>query len=277
MRTLALFTLATLGCNASAPPAAVMPVHQAATVQEAIEYHGGSLITWDPAVYLIYYGGWSTSAAPPVIEHFVSHVGGSAWFAINAQYTDGSGAHPPGALHLAGTTVDDYSRGTDLADGDVRYIVENAIYQGKLTDDPSGIYVVLPSADVAEGNFCKTNCGFHTYTQWGQDWYTYIFVGNPGHCPNVCPEYTPSPNGVPDADEMVDILGHELSETVTDPYVDAWYDASGQENADKCAWTFGTMFQTTSGAYANLTLDGKPYLVQRNWVPGSPGRCDLAP
>jgi hypothetical protein len=274
MRTLVLVTFALLGCHA---PDGATPIRQAATVQSPIDYHGGSLITWDVAVYFVYYGNWtSTSAVPPLLEHFVSHLGGSDWFGINSQYTDSNGDHPANALHLGGTTIDAYSRGKRLTDGDVRYIVENAIYQGKLDNDPWGIYVVLPTADVSEGNFCKTNCGFHTYTQWGSSWYTYIFVGNPGQCPNVCPLYTPSPNDLPDGDEMVNILGHELAETVTDPYVDAWYDAQGEENADKCAWTFGPMWQTASGAYANVTLGGKPFLVQRNWVPGTPGKCALS-
>jgi hypothetical protein len=32
---------------------------------------------------------------------------------------------------------------------------------------------------------------------------------------------------------MVSVMGHELSETVTDPALNAWYDSSGNENADK--------------------------------------------
>ncbi len=36
------------------------------------------------------------------------------------------------------------------------------------------------------------------------------------------------------------VSGHELSEALTDPHGDAWYDNSGAENAVKCAWTFST-------------------------------------
>jgi hypothetical protein len=275
MRTLLLAVLVA-GCGSNSP-SAVAPIRQAATAQSPISYHGGWVMYWDPAVYLIYYGGWDAqSPVKPILEDFVNNVGGSNWFNINTKYTDSSGNHATARVHLAGTATDNYSRGKQLTDGDVRYIVENAIYQGKLADDPWGIYVVVPTSDVGQGNFCTTNCGFHTYTQWGSDWYTYIFVGNPNHCPNVCVPYSPSPNGAPDGDEMVNILAHELAETVTDPYVDAWYDAQGEENADKCAWTFGTMWQTSTGAYANVHLGARDYLVQRNWVPGSPGQCALS-
>lgn len=39
---------------------------------------------------------------------------------------------------------------------------------------------------------------------------------------------------------LANVSGHELSETLTDRHLDAWYDASGEENADTCAWSFGT-------------------------------------
>jgi hypothetical protein len=37
---------------------------------------------------------------------------------------------------------------------------------------------------------------------------------------------------------LANVSGHELSEALTDPHGDAWYDRKGAENADKCAWTF---------------------------------------
>ncbi|HEV8105717.1 MAG TPA: hypothetical protein VGP69_18445, partial [Gaiellaceae bacterium] len=37
---------------------------------------------------------------------------------------------------------------------------------------------------------------------------------------------------------LANVSGHELSEALTDPHGDAWFDSSGAENADKCAWTF---------------------------------------
>jgi hypothetical protein len=52
------------------------------------------------------------------------------------------------------------------------------------------------------------------------------------------------------------VSGHELSEMMTDPQLNAWYDQQGQENADKCAWTFsGTV------NFSNSTT----WLIQGNW------------
>lgn len=37
---------------------------------------------------------------------------------------------------------------------------------------------------------------------------------------------------------MVSTFSHELAEAASDPDLDAWTDANG-ENADKCAYTYG--------------------------------------
>ena len=70
-------------------------------------------------------------------------------------------------------------------------------------------------------------------------------------------------------DGMVSVIAHELEETNTDPNLNAWYDANGAEDADKCAWTFGqTLSTTSSGAFYNMTLPTsssgtRNFLIQR--------------
>src|SRR5712691_7700840 len=56
---------------------------------------------------------------------------------------------------------------------------------------------------------------------------------------------------------LANVSGHELSETLTDNHLNAWYDSNGSENADKCAWTFGTPFLTFS--------NGTQWKIQGNW------------
>lgn len=79
-----------------------------------------------------------------------------------------------------------------------------------------------------------------------------------------------SPNGEPGVEAMMSVVAHELAEAVSDPFSDgdrAWEDAYGSENADKCAWTFGNTYKTSIGAMANQKVNGKEYLIQRNWDP----------
>lgn len=57
---------------------------------------------------------------------------------------------------------------------------------------------------------------------------------------------------------LSNVSGHELSEARTDPAnPGAWYDANGQENGDKCAWTFGAPLI----AFSN----GTEWKIQGEW------------
>jgi hypothetical protein len=71
---------------------------------------------------------------------------------------------------------------------------------------------------------------------------------------------------------MASIISHELEEAVSDPDLNAWYDRRGAENADKCAWTFGTTY-TVGGAKANMRLGQRDFLIQQNWVNAAGGYC----
>jgi hypothetical protein len=75
---------------------------------------------------------------------------------------------------------------------------------------------------------------------------------------------------------MASIITHELEEAVTDPDLNAWFDSRGYENADKCAWTFGTTSTAANGSKYNMTLGTKQYLIQRNWVNAGGGYCATA-
>ena len=76
---------------------------------------------------------------------------------------------------------------------------------------------------------------------------------------------TSSPNNDPPVDAMASMIAHELAEAVTDPLFNAWFDADGEEVADKCAFTFGTTFAAPNGSMANVTLGGFDYLIQQEF------------
>ncbi len=46
------------------------------------------------------------------------------------------------------------------------------------------------------------------------------------------------------------VEGHELAESITDPLLNAWIDASGNEIGDKCAWTDLSVITTSLGNFA---------------------------
>jgi hypothetical protein len=74
-----------------------------------------------------------------------------------------------------------------------------------------------------------------------------------------------SPNGNPDADTEISPSSHEVNEAWTDPdTVTGWYDSSGFENGDECAYIFGTT-SGPSGAFYNQTINGHNYMTQEEF------------
>ena len=242
-----------------------------------IRYHGGPLVLGTTGVYYIWYGNWSGNTAVTILTDLAGHIGGSPYFNINTTYYNGSNTHVSNSVAYRGSTTDSYSHGTSLSDSAVQAVVSSAITSGRLPKDTNAVYFVLTSADVTESSgFCTQYCGWHTHgTISGSD-IKYSFVGNPDRCLSACAFQTVGPNGNAGADGMASIIAHELEEAVTDPDLNAWYDSRGAENADKCAWTFGTMFTAPNGSKYNMTLGSRNYLIQRNWVNASGGFCATA-
>jgi hypothetical protein len=56
---------------------------------------------------------------------------------------------------------------------------------------------------------------------------------------------------------LANVSGHELSEARTDPRGTGWYDSTGGENGDKCAWTYGAPLVTFS--------NGSQWKIQGEW------------
>jgi hypothetical protein len=236
-----------------------------------ITFHGGPLMA-SPNVYLIWYGNWNqsnnsdTAAGQQIVRDFLHGLSGSNYYATNTSY-----GTPTGFFQVNGEYADNYSQGTRLSDSRVQAVVTNAIKTQKIgAADPNGIYFVLTSSDVSESSgFCSQYCGWHTRgTISGSD-IKYSFVGNAFRCLSACAAQTVGPNGNAGVDGMVSVIAHELEETNTDPDLNAWYDRKGNEDADKCAWTFGGhQTKGANGAYYNMTLPGtngnsRNFLVQR--------------
>lgn len=242
-----------------------------------INYHNGPVMLGATNVYYIWYGNWSGNTATSILPDLITGLSGSPYYNINTTYYNSSLVHVTNATAIKPSVTDNYSHGTALADADVTAVVSSAITSGALPADPNGVYFVLTSADVNEtSGFCTSYCGWHTHgTIAGQD-IKYSFVGNPDRCPSACEAQTTGPNGNAGADGMASVISHELEEAVTDPDLNAWYDTLGKENADKCAWKFGTTYTTSNGALANMKLGARDFLIQQNWLNASGGLCTLS-
>lgn len=236
-----------------------------------------------PNLYLIWYGNWNqtnnsdTPTGQAIIRDFLHGLSGSPYYLTNTSYYDGNGTSPSGNFTVAGEYTDKYSQTSRLSDRQVQAVVTHALSVGAFPRDTNGIYFVLTSSDVSESSgFCSQYCGWHTSGTISGLNIKYSFVGNANRCLRSCAAQSVGPNGNAGVDGMISVLAHELEETNTDPNGNAWYDSNGAEDADKCAWTFGSVLQQApNGAYFNMTLPGlapnssRNYLVQRELDSGS--------
>jgi hypothetical protein len=252
----------------------------AVTQGNGIIYHNGPVMHSGVNIYYIWYGNWAQDAAAnAILTNYAMYVGGSPYFNINTTYGDTVGNIPntSSTVKYVAAVADSGSLGTSLSDGNIWTLVYNQLHSGALPVDPNGVYFVLTAPHVAEtSGFLTEYCGWHTYNYYGSNNtpIKYAFVGNAAANLGACAAQSTSPNGDPAADGMVSVIAHELEEAATDPQLNAWYDSNGQEVGDKCAWTFGTLY-SASGAWANMEIGTRNYLIQRNWVNASGGYCAL--
>ena len=254
-----------------------------------ILYHGGPII-YRQNVATIYWAGstiYNGGPAPgthgsgaqdaSLVGFFLRNLGPSPYFNINTTYFDGSGAHVQNVVQYtqywaSSTSVP--ASGSTVSDAQVQAKVVDGFTTGNLTYDASTLYAVFSGSGVnLGGGFGVQYCAYHGhFTSNGLD-IKYAVMPYDADFVSGCTALNGSPNNDFAADAEVNTLAHETEETTTDPDLNAWFDRRGFENADKCAWTFGTTYTTGNGSTANMNLGGKDFLVQRNWVNARTGGC----
>ncbi len=265
------------------------------TQATGINYHGGPIIP-STKVAAMYWGSSTIYAGGPapgttgtgaqdgsIVGHFLRNLGGSPYFNINTTYFDnvGSGHTVANSVTYTQFWADNVnvppSTGTTVSDPTIQAEIVRGFTTGALTYDPQTIYLVFTAGKTnLGGGFGSQYCAYHDYFLWNGN--VVIYAAQPDNYafPTGCAALSGSPNNDFHADAEVNTLAHEIEEATTDYHLDAWWDNVGQENADKCAWTFGTTYTTGNGATANMKLGGKDFLIQQNWVNSGNGGCLLS-
>lgn len=259
-----------------------------------INYHGGPVLQGNPVpIYVIWYGNWNgtgsnTQATVSLVDTFLNSLGNTGYERINTTYGDTTG-NVSGNLALAGQVFDAGSQGTKLRNSRISAAISAQLTSGALPTNPDGVYLFVTSSNVSEQGFCSSFCGFHTrQTLNGAD-IKWAFIGNTDRCPSGCEIQSTGPNspatGVGGADGLINVMTHESEESITDPDLNAWFDSSGNEDADKCNFKFGpTTTCTTSngctaagasaGAKFNQTFGNHNWMMQMEWENSRGGGCD---
>jgi hypothetical protein len=174
-----------------------------------------------------------------------------------------------------------------LDDDQLTAEIDRIIAARGLTRDFAHIYAIfLPKhvescffagSTTTRNNFCTINyqpsaayCAYHSQALSGTIYANMPFpiyqspvgftCGSDARFPAI-----QTPNGDPDADTEISPTSHEVMEAITDPDVSTgWYDSSGFENGDECAYVFGPT-QGTAGQLYNQVINHNHYLTQEEF------------
>jgi len=156
-----------------------------------------------------------------------------------------------------------------ISDTDLQNEVNKVMGLKHWTGGVDKLFMVFTSSNEGQCAVSDSDCSYYTYCAYhsyfinslSQD---VIYANEPYGNTTVCQvPGAPSPNGFPEADAAATAASHELTESITDPLLDAWYDSTGYEIGDECAYYYG--YVGWSGGTANELWDGHPFFLQTEY------------
>ena len=221
--------------------------------------HNGPVMSDGAAVTTIFWGtkwGNTTFAADKVtgLETFYRGLDRSPYMGTNTEYADPSAHHVSSVVSYDGFIGDTSaapSRAPSTGDilGEVQRKISNPVANGYYP-----VYVDTPRRNTG---YCAWHSSGLVKGVTVQFAFFFNLDGDAGCDPNA----PTSPSGHSQGlSALANVSGHELSEAATDPHLNAWYDSQGNENADKCAWTFGGSLVQLGGTDA-----AHSWKIQGNW------------
>jgi hypothetical protein len=205
--------------------------------------HGGRVLATSNT-YAIWWGTQSAfpSDAKTGIDALFNGLNGTSFLGIANQYMRGSTATT--SFH---TNWTDTSAPPSRNPSTSTIVAEacKAIQANGATPDPNAIYFVFTS------NFPG---GHVNYCAWHSDGTCNGTTIQVAYMPNVTGMAGCDPGNLYNCNSysqgtraIANVTSHEYMEAITDPDLNAWYDSSGSEIGDKCAWTFSSCVNLSTG------------------------------
>jgi len=203
-----------------------------------LTYHGGPTITKAKVVEIFWGPSWGTNGSPGTLASTM--MGFFAQYGTNGEYkviTQYSGIQQN---NLTNQYWIDSVNPSNVAvtDAMIQAEVVHCFNAGGCVFDPSTIYEVFLPAGYYSTLGSATSCGgphlqycaYHSNFSWSGNDVKYASMPQPS-CSGC------QSTGWTTAENFQHFATHETREAVTDPDGNAWYDRSGNEADDKCAWS----------------------------------------
>ncbi|HTY55787.1 MAG TPA: hypothetical protein VMB26_11325 [Candidatus Binataceae bacterium] len=220
------------------PGAVGESTRQVSTAKNLID-HGGPILS-SSNIYIIYWGNPSEfpSDLDQGLSTFYEGWGNSSYSNILTQYLRGA---PPPTDTLVGSASDTTTAPPSRSPKLKRIVHEACKFTGG-TVDPNGIYVVTTSQPLPNATFCA----WHNHGMCNGSPIVVVFLPKTSGLCQIVP--TNQNNYSNTTQSMVNYAAHELAESMTDPFINAWYDSHGREVADKCYTKFGPPVTLSNGS-----------------------------
>ena len=217
-----------------------------------LNYHGGPILQTVETEVIFWGTSWASYKGDKIsgLDSFYTGFSNSNYAATSDEYTDADGQVGPEIDYL-GHIIDVSPAPADGSPWSVLSKVCSAIIRPD--PDGNGYYAVYSDRRRGRARFCS----YHSSGSCGgtRVQFAFFFKLDGDAACNPRDRSRLHSEGLA---AVANVSGHELSEARTDPTTPgAWYDSEGQENADKCAWTFNVPLVTFS--------DGNRWKIQGNW------------
>lgn len=196
-------------------------------------FHGGSVLTASKTVAIFWGSEWTQGAFAgdkiSGLDAFFTGYGNSGYARTVTEYSGITGASTYLGHVIDASPAPAKAINSNAAIAEVCKVTNN-------NPDPAAFYAIYTSTGTGQANYC----GWH-------DW---------GACSNGMPvqvAYLPNLDGVagcsaddtwtthsPGLAAVANVTAHELSEAITDPRGDGWFDSGHLENGDKCIQVYGS-------------------------------------
>jgi hypothetical protein len=215
-------------------------------------YHGGKIMPTATTEAIFWGTSWGSYSGDKITGMDSWYIGfeKSNYAATSDEYTGTNGQVTSTTTHL-GHIIDTSAS----AGGGNTTTILNEVCKVITHPDTSGNGYYAVYSDTPRGN--AGYCAYHSAGSCGgvpvQFAYFFKLDGDAG-----CDPADTSGLHSQGLAAISNVSGHELSEARSDPASPgAWYDSSGQENGDKCAWTFNVPLVTFS--------NGTQWKIQGEW------------
>jgi hypothetical protein len=213
-------------------------------------WHGGKIMTTAITENIFWGPSWRTYSGDEIagLDEWYVGFSDSHYAATSDEYTGTNGQVTPAISHTGHVTDLSAAAGGNNTSAILAEVCR------AVTPDRSGNGYYAVYTDIPRGN--SGYCAWHSYGSCGGVPVQFAFFwkldGDPG-----CDPLDTSGLHSEGLAALSNVSGHELSEARTDPRNGGWYDSSGNENGDKCAWTFNVPLVTFS--------DGGQWKIQGEW------------